>query len=438
MFLSMGIGVSFLTACGGIEAEETASQSQGSDEAVEVEFWHGMAGGLGDTLTELVDVYNQSQDEVTIVPQFQGTYEELLTKFRSVGGTPDAPGLVQVFEIGTKYMAESGHITPVQEWIDKDSYDVSQLEENILSYYTVNESLYSMPFNSSTPGLYYNKDAFAEAGLDPEQPPETFAEIKDAAEVLTKEGQYGFSILGYGWFFEQLLATQGADYVNMDNGRSGDATEAMFGHDEGLRVFEWMNEMYEDETFGYFGQNWDDIRAAFQAEQVAMILDSSAGIKETVETASFDVGVGFIPYADELDRHGVVIGGGSIWMASGIPEKEQEAAFEFLKYLQTPEVQADWHVNTGYFAIHPEAYEETIVQEQHNKIPQLKAPIEQLQATIPSSATQGAFMSVFPESRQQVVTAMENMFQGTEPEAALQQAVEGTNRAIEVYNRSNQ
>ncbi|BAB04798.1 ABC transporter substrate-binding protein [Halalkalibacterium halodurans] len=452
VFMLMVIFCSFwLAACsGGSEQtgseEESAEADNGSSEEagegvanaekLQVEFWHGMSGGLGETLDELVATYNESQDEVEIVPEYQGSYEELLTKFRSVGGTSDSPGLVQVFEIGTKYMIESGFITPVQEWIDKDNYDVSQLEENILTYYSVDGDLYSMPFNSSTPALYYNKDAFEEVGLDPENPPRSFSEIKEAAEKLTTDDRYGFSILGYGWFFEQLLATQGADYVNNDNGRTDEATEAVFNGEEGLRVFEWIYDMNNDGTFGYFGTNWDDLRAAFQAEQVAMILDSTAGIKGTVEAAPFEVGVGFIPHADDVEPNGVIIGGGSIWMANGISEEEQAAAFDFLKYLQTPEVQAEWHINTGYFAINPAAYEEPIVEQEHENIPQLRVPIEQLQQTVPSTATQGALIPVFPESRQHVVTALENMLQGTDPKTALDQAAEGTNRAIEVYNRT--
>lgn len=413
--------------------EESASSTEGK---VTIEFWHGMGGGLGETLEELVAKYNESQDIVEIRPEYQGSYEELLTKFRSVGGTSDAPALVQVFEVGTKYMIESGHVTPVQEWIDKEDYDVSQLEENILSYYTVDGDLYSMPFNSSTPVLFYNKEAFEEVGLDPENPPRTFSEIKEAAEMLTTDDRYGFSILGNGWFFEQLMATQGANYVDMENGRTGDATEALFNGEEGTRVFEWINEMNESGSFGYFGTSWDDIRAAFQAEQVAMYMDSSAGTKDAINNASFEVGVGFIPHADEIDPNGVIIGGASIWMANGILEEEQAAGFDFLKYLQTPEIQADWHVNTGYFAINPAAYEEAIVQGEHEAYPQLRAPIEQLQATVPSTATQGALITVFPESRQSVVTALENMLQGTEPQEAIDQAAEATNRAIEVYNRT--
>ncbi|UOE95125.1 ABC transporter substrate-binding protein [Alkalihalobacillus sp. LMS39] len=419
------------------EEDNNVEEEAPSEDKVSVEFWHGMGGELGEALDALVDQYNDSQDGVEVVSEYQGSYEELLTKFRSVGGTADAPALVQVFEVGTKYMIDSGYITPVQEWIDKDNYDASKLEGNILSYYTVDGSLYSMPFNSSTPVLLYNKDAFEEVGLDPENPPTTFNEIMEAAEKLTTDDRYGFSILGHGWFFEQLLSTQGADYVNNDNGRSDIATEAMFNGEEGLRAFEWINDMNKAGTFGYFGSNWDDVRAAFQAGQVAMYLDSSAGTRATVDNASFEVGSGFVPFADEVERNGVIIGGGSIWMANGISEEEQAAAFDFMKFLQTPEIQAEWHLATGYFAINPAAYDEAIVSEVHEEYPQLRVPIEQLQATKPGTATQGALISVFPESRQLVVTALENMLQGMEPKEALDQAAEGTNRAIEIANRTS-
>ena len=107
-----------------------------------------------------------------------------MTKLRGVGGTKDAPAITQVFEVGTKYMIDSGYIEPMQSFIDKDNYDLSQLEENILNYYKVDGELYSMPFNSSTPVMIYNKDAFKEAGLDPEKAPETFSEVIDAAAKL--------------------------------------------------------------------------------------------------------------------------------------------------------------------------------------------------------------------------------------------------------------
>ncbi|WP_096187740.1 ABC transporter substrate-binding protein [Evansella halocellulosilytica] len=418
--------------------EDVEESQQNGDDIVEIEFWHAMGGGLGDTLEALVEEYNNSQEQYVIIPEYQGSYEELLTQFRTVGGTETAPGLIQMFEVGTKYMIESDYIIPVQEWIDQDGYDIHQLEENILSYYTVDDQLYSMPFNSSTPALYYNIDMFEEAGLDPENPPSTFNEIKEAAELLTIDDTYGFSMLGYGWFFEQLMATQGIDYVNNDNGRSDEATEANFDNEEGLRVFEWLNDMNEAGTFNYFGRDWDDIRAAFQTENVAMYMDSSAGIKGAVDNAPFEVGVTFIPHADEIERNGVVIGGASVWMGDGISEGQQQGAWDFMKFFNEPEVQAAWHVNTGYFATNPAAYDLDIVAEEHDSYPQLRVPIDQLQETIPSSATQGALITVFPESREQVVTALVGMYQGTSPEEALNQAAEGTNRSIEVSQRASE
>jgi len=439
-------GASQTSANNGIEEENIETNAENNEvdteeveeSVTEIEFWHAMGGNLGDTLDQLVSDYNESQDDYLVTPEYQGSYEELLTQFRTVGGTETAPGLVQMFEVGTKYMIESEYITPVQEFIERDGYDIEQLEENILSYYTVDGDLYSMPFNSSTPALYFNKDMFEEVGLDPENPPRTFSEIQEAAKLLTKDDTYGFSMLGHGWFFEQMISTQGADYVNGDNGRSEEATEVTFGGEEGMRVYEWLNDMNENETFNYYGRDWDDLRAAFQTENVAMYMDSSAGTKDAVNNANFDVGVSFIPHADEVDPQGVVIGGASVWMGNGISDEEQQAAWDFMKWFNQPEVQAEWHVNTGYFATNPAAYEEDIVSEEHAQFPQLTVPIEQLQETVPSSATQGALITVFPESREQVVTSLEGLYQGTTPEDALNQAVEGSNRAIEVSSRASE
>jgi sn-glycerol 3-phosphate transport system substrate-binding protein len=430
------------TACSNSESQkpkDDGTDGENSSGPVEINFWHAMSGAGQEVLDGIVADFNNSQDKYKVNAEFQGTYEESLTKLRSVGGTENAPAITQVFEVGTKYMIESGFIEPMQTFIDKDNYDVSQLEENILNYYTVEGKLYSMPFNSSTPVMIYNKDAFKEAGLDPESPPQTFEEVKAAAEKLTKKDErFGFSMLTYGWFFEQLVATQGGVYVNEENGRAGDATEAVFNGEEGLRVFKFLDDMNKAGTFGNYGTNWDDIRAAFQTGKVAMYLDSSAGVANAINSSPFEVGVAFIPYPEEVERQGVAIGGASLWMSKGISEEKQEAAWEFMKYLQTPESQAKWHIGTGYFAINPAAYDEDIVKQEWEKYPQFKVTVEQLQQTKPSVATQGALISVFPESRQQVVTALENLYQGTDPQEALDQAVEGTNRAIEIANKTKQ
>ena len=435
-----------LAAC--TNSDSSSSETDGNEGETEKEvvtneegktvisFWHAMSGAGQVSLDAIVADFNASQENYEVKAEFQGSYEESLTKLRSVGGTKDAPAITQVFEVGTKYMIDSGFVEPIQKFIDEDKYDISQLEENILNYYTVDDQLYSMPFNSSTPVMLYNKDAFKAAGLDPEKAPETFSEVIDAAAKLKTDDMKGFSMLTYGWFFEELVATQGGLYVNEENGRAGDATEATFNGPEGLNAFSFLDTMNKAGTFGNFGTNWDDIRAAFQSGKVAMYMDSSAGVKGIIDNAPFEVGAAYIPYADEVKRNGVVIGGASLWMSKGIAEAEQEAAWEFMKFLTTPEIQAKWHLETGYFAINPSAYEEQSVKDAWDVTPQLKVTVDQLQSTKPSIATQGALISVFPESRQQIVTALENLYQGMDPQEALDAAAEGTNRAIEIANKT--
>lgn len=427
----------FAVACSNNETTGSESEGNQSEGPVEVVFWHSMSGELEGVVKEVVDGFNASQDEIKVAPIFQGTYEEAITKFNTVAGTKDAPTIMQTFEVGTKYMIDSGKIQPVQKFIDEEGYDMSQWEKNITNYYSVEDTQYSMPFNSSTPVLIYNKDAFKEAGLDPEKAPETYSELKDAAKKLTTGDQVGFSILNYGWFFEELVAVQGGLFVDQDNGRTGDAAKAVFNGEEGQNVFNLISEMYNDGTFYNTGQNWDDIRAAFQSGKIAMYLDSSAGIRATVDNAPFEVGTGYLPIPDGVERQGVIIGGASLWMASDIDEEKQKAAWEFMKYVTTPEVQGDWHLKSGYFSINPAAYDLPVVQEEWEKYPQLKVTVDQLKNTIPSEATQGALISVFPEARQKVVSAMESLYQGADPKEALDRAAEEIDRSLEAANKKS-
>ncbi|MDY0393825.1 extracellular solute-binding protein [Virgibacillus halophilus] len=137
-----------------------ASGSADSSGKEEITFWHAMSGDNGKALENIVDKFNKQSDDVHVKAIYQGSYDDSLSKLRAVGGSKEAPALVQVFEIGTKYMSGSGFITPMQEFIDKEKFDTSHLESNILSYYTLDDKLYSMPFNTSNAVMFYNKDKF--------------------------------------------------------------------------------------------------------------------------------------------------------------------------------------------------------------------------------------------------------------------------------------
>lgn len=418
--------------------EHSEKMSSGKTEIV---FWHAMGGKTKEVLEQIVQKYNQSQDKVEVRALFQGTYDESFIKYKNIAGTKDAPDVIQVFDGGTKYMIDSGKIEPVQKFIDQDKYDVSQWEPNIRSYYTVDKKQYSMPFNSSTPVMVYNKDAFKEVGLDPDQAPKTFKEIEEAGKKLTKkEGnqvkRYGFTYLLDTWFFEEMLAVQGGTYVNNDNGRAKAATKATFNGKEGQRILEFVNNLNKEGINGNYGSDWDNTRAAFLAGKTAMYLDSSAGVKDIINSAPFQVGVAYLPYPEDVQREGVIIGGASLWMAKDIGKEKQKAVWEFMKYMTTPSIQAEWHVNTGYFAVNPKAYEEELVKKEYEKYPQLQVTVNQLHDSKVSPATQGALITVFPESRQKVQKAMESIIEGTDVKQALDQAAKETDRALEIENRA--
>ncbi|SEQ97226.1 ABC transporter substrate-binding protein [Piscibacillus halophilus] len=405
-----------------------------------VTFWHAMGGGPGEAIDAMVEDFNNSQEDIHVEAVYQGSYEELLNQLRAVGGTEEAPSLVQVYEVGTKYMSESGFIEPVQKFIDEHDFDISSFEENILGYYQLDGELYSMPFNTSNAIMFYNKDMFREAGLDPDNPPQTFSEVKEAAEALTVESNggtevHGFSILIYGWFFEQLLANQGAHYISDDNGRSGPGDEVLFNDEAGLTIFEWLKEMHDAGTLGNYGRNWDDIRSAFAAEKLAMYLDSTAATRGNVESADFEVGTAYLPVPDGMEPQGVIVGGGSLWMTNGIAKANQDAAFEFIKFATSAEQQAKWAGATGYFPITSEAYDEAELQDVYDEYPQFLTSVEQLQNTTLTPATQGALMGVFPEARSIVENSIEALYQGEDPQELLDQAAADIEEAIQKYNR---
>lgn len=418
------------------QVTETSSENESGDDKQVVTFWHAMGGAAQGALEKIVEDYNNSQDEIQVNAEYQGTYDEALTKFHTVAGTDTAPTMIQVFEIGTMSMINSGQIEPIQNYVDKDNYDMTGLEENIINYYKIGDQFYSMPFNSSTPVMYYNKDAFEEAGLDAETPPRTYEEIIEASKTINKNNSEmkGFALQAYGWLFEQLLANQGALLMNNDNGRTDTPTEIGFTDEQGKSIFKWVETMIEDDTFANYGTDGDSMISGFLAGDVAMFMQSSASARDVIDNADFEVGVAFIPHPENKEREGVVIGGASLWMVDDKDQAEKDAAWEFMKYLQTKEIQAEWHVETGYFAINPDAYNEELVKEAYAEMPQLRVTVDQLQSTTSSFATQGAIMDMIPEGRRIIETALETVYNGGEVDGTYKNAIDQLNQSIESAN----
>ena len=415
----------------------TQVQAQ-TGENQEIVFWHGMGGNAGTALEALVEQFNEENElGITVTSEYQGSYDDTITKLRNSSLGNLEADLVQIYDIGSRYMIDSGLVTPMQSFIDAEGYDLSQIEPNIAAYYTINDELISMPFNSSTPILYYNVDLFEAAGI--EEAPKTLAEIIDIQPALLEAGAtMPISLQVYGWFVEQFIAKEGEHFVNNGNGREDVASEVAF-IESGvmLEVLTVWNDLFQADAAPNVGRQGG--QPEFVSGQSAMTFGSTAsltGILAEVD-GKFEVGTAYLPAVTEdgLDG-GVSIGGASVWaLESQDPEKSQ-ATWEFVKFLVSPAVQAEWAVATGYFPISTAAHEEPVFQENVEKFPQFQTAIDQLHASTPEA--QGALVSVFPEARQIVETEIENMLNGnTTPEEAANAMADQINTAIEQYNLVN-
>lgn len=406
-------------------------------------FWHAMSGESQQALEKIVNDYNKSQNDVHVDAIFQGSYEESIVKFKAVAGTKEAPNLVQMNDISTSFMYKSGAIIPMNDFIEKDTtFNIGKLDDVLLNYYKINGKLYSMPFNSSTAILVYNKDAFKDVGLDPEKAPKSYKEIEEYSKKLVKKNsngivdRYGFSIISYAWFIEQLLANDNSLYVDQENGRNGNNPTKVAYENQLPTILNWIQNMNKEKLAINYGRDWDATRSAFSSGKVAMFLDSSAGLTALIQNSNFEVGTAFIPNESGV-FNGSVIGGGSLWITNSNNEAKEKAAWDFVKYAVSKDVQAVWSSSTGYFPVNTESYETPTMKETMTKMPQFKIVVDELKATNKNTATQGAILGVFPDVREKMVETMEAVSEGKDGTKASQDVAKASNKIITRYNRIN-
>jgi sn-glycerol 3-phosphate transport system substrate-binding protein len=436
------LGVALVLAACSAESKPTAKPVG----PVRIQFWHAMGGVNTALVNALVQRFNSSQTDVVVEAVLKADYDQTLTTLRTdfQGGTAaHLPALVQVDDIDTRFMMDSKQIVPVQDFIDREKFSVSDYEPNFLAYYRVNNRLLAMPFNVAMPLLYYNKKAFKDAGLDPEKPPKTFDEVAAAARTLTKkEGgrttQYGMAIAVNGWFLEQLIAVQGAEYANNGNGRDKLATAVTFDNEAGVKALTWWKGMFQDGICANYGRPTANTQKAFDTGVAAMMIDSTAVLPGRIKgvAGKFEIGTGFLPRPADA-KGGVMPGGAAVWILKGRPAQEQQAAWNFAKFITAPAQQAYWHIGTGYFPIRKAAYDDATDNEWRSKYPQFDTAIDQLHKTPVTTATKGALLGVFAKARQSVEGAIEKaLLNQATPQQALREAADALKPDLEQYNRS--
>ena len=404
-----------------------------------ISFWHSMGGVNGQAIDTLVQKFNDENEYgITVEAEYQGSYDDALNKLKSAQIGNMGADLVQVYEIGTRFMIESGWIVPMQSMVNADEYDTSVLESNLAAYYTINDMLYSMPFNSSTPLMYYNKDMFDAAGIT--EIPDSLESIAQIGDKLLDSGAQEVMSLGiYGWFFEQFIGKQGLEYANNGNGRTEAATAVAF--DENGAAANILNEWKNLYDLGYapnVGKGGDAGLADFSAGKSAITLGSTASLKQILQDVDgkFEVGTAYFPKVKSTDEGGVSIRGASLWALDNNDPKKLRATWEFVKFLISPESQAFWNAETGYFPVNVDAHDEDVFKENIEKYPQFETAIDQLHDSAPQYA--GALLSVFSEARAIVESEIESMLNGNETvDEAVDSMASQINDAIEEYNLVN-
>ena len=411
---------------------------------VTISFWHVATGSPKDTLTRLTDQFNASQDRITVSLVFQGTYDDNMNKILASLGSGDLPALAQLDDPKTQLIADSGAVAPVQDFIDAEGYDLSDFMPQVLGYYRVGGRLLGMPFNVTNPILYYNKKAFEKAGLDPEQPPRTLDEVREYSQKIVDAGvaPHGIALDINPWYFEQMLSKAGAEFLNNGNGREARATEATFDGNEGLAIFTWWKDMVASGLALNVGRNptGADQILAIASQQAEMTIGSVSALRTVVnllqsgQYPDIELGTGPLPTLPG-GTGGVVVGGGALYIMASRPPEEQEAAWEYVKFLSSAETQAEWFSGTGYIPTRVSSLDLPAAQEAIAQYPQFQVAVNQLAESPTTTAAAGPLLGPYAQVRAAVASAIEEMLL-TEKDAAaaLADAAAQANKAIQDYN----
>ena len=413
----------------------------------EIQFWHAMGGNLGDTVNALAEGFNKSQSEYKVNPVYKGSYTETLTAAIAAFRAKQAPHIVQVFEVGTaNMMAAKGAVYPVYQLMAdaKEPFDPKAYIGPVYGYYsTPDGKLLSMPFNSSTPVLYWNKELMQKAGLDPNKPPKTWPELGEMAKKAVAAGaKCGFTPQWQTWtMIENYGAWHNLPYATKDNGFGGTDIELKFNDPARVKFIQMLADWTKDKTFVYGGREGKST-ALFTAGDCVFHIASSgsaAGIDKALGGTS-KYGIGMMPYSPDViaKPQNSIIGGATLWVLQGRPAAEYKGVAKFLSYLASTPVQAKWHQETGYVPITLAAAEATEKEGFYKKFPGREVAVQELTLNPPTANSKGLRIGNFVQIRDIVDGELENVWSGKkDAKTALDDAVKAGNEQLKRFEAAN-
>jgi sn-glycerol 3-phosphate transport system substrate-binding protein len=426
---------------------------EGKDSSItNVEFWHSNSGLLQDAMESLVDQFNSTigkEKGIKVSAIYQGKAADVATKLRASlqsNRAKDLPDLAQVDATGVMDVRDSAFMVSVEKLIDNDpTFSIDELQKGTVLSMTYKDQMIGMPFNASTILLYYNKDAFKEANLDPQRAPKTVKELGEYAAKLTtytKDGKevdrWGFAGVPTTYEMVSWIGQQdGVSYLTDKlNGHQGNPTQVLFDKNGTLENF--LNEWKRAYKMGGIGNITSDVRQQFIAGKAAMFLTSTSSLSTVLDSVGdkFEVGVGYLPSVDENSLGGVNIGGGAIFVFDNSNDPNKVATWEFLKFLTSKEAQLFWHQKTGYFPVNNGTYEMVEFKEhlENNKL--FKVAIDQLLDSDPRIQSvwwPNAFQAYY-EVQNAIVRMLDK---DIEPKQITDELAKTIGGFIDEYNRMN-
>ena len=424
-------------------AVTAASFATGAYAQTEIQWWHAMGGANGERVDRIAAGYNESQSDFIVVPSYKGNYTETMTAAVAAFRAGEQPHIVQVFEVGTAtMMAAEGAVYPITDLMNDAGVDFDQSVylPAVVSYYQTPEGdLLSMPFNSSTPVLWYNKDAFAAAGI--ENAPTTWDEVNAASQALLDSGmECGYSLGWQSWVLvENYSAWHNIPMGTEENGFAGLSTRFTFNNEATVNRLQSIADSQASGIFKYGGRRGDSL-SLFTSGECGMWMNSSAYYGSMVSQAEFEFGQTMLPLdTDVADApQNSIIGGATLWVLRGQEQGDYTGVAEFMNYLSSPEVQAWWHQETGYVPITTAA--SVLSQEQgfYDENPGTDTAIAQLSLNAPTPNSRGVRFGNFVQIRDIINEEMEALWAGdVTAQEAMDTAVERGNALLERFENAN-
>jgi sn-glycerol 3-phosphate transport system substrate-binding protein len=416
----------------------------------EINWWHAMSGELGKQVDKLAADFNASQSEYRVIPSYKGSYTETVTAAIFAFRSRSQPAIVQVNEIATAtMMAARGAIYPVfelmrdeQEAFSPAAYLPTAYLPAVTGYYAdAAGNMLSFPFNASTPILYYNKNLFRDAGLDPETAPKTWPEVGEAAKKLRERGAVcGFTTSWPSWInVENFSAFHNLPISTRANGFGGLDAVLTFNNPVVVRHIDQLAQWQTTKVFDYSGRA-QTAEPRFQNGECGIFIGSSATRADIKANSKFEVGYGMLPYWPHVAGapQNTIIGGATLWVLRDRPRDEYKGVAKFFSFLSKPEVQASWHQNTGYLPVTRAAFELTSAQGFYDRNPGTSISIEEITLKPPTENSRGVRLGSFVLIRGVIEDELEQAFSGKKSaQAAMDSAVERGNKLLRQFERAS-